>query len=119
LGRRIGRDRAFASAAAQLIEQRWIQAPRIEDRFEPPRREFLDLLVRQLDAAALRDPAADVAHDLLDVHAIGALGAVILRIGRRALPALRPAPIGAAASAVEVPPASLLIVIHRHRVSTF
>jgi predicted NUDIX family NTP pyrophosphohydrolase len=75
------------------------------------------LLVRQLNTAALSDPRADVAHDLFDVHPVGPFWTVAL-IGRWALPALRSAPIGTAAAAVEVAAASL-VVIHRHDVSTF
>jgi hypothetical protein len=55
---------------------------------------------------------------LLDVNAIGPFWTGAL-IGRwTLLPALRSAPIGAAAAAVEVTAASL-VVIHRHGVSTF
>jgi hypothetical protein len=54
---------------------------------------------------------------LLDVYTIGAFRAVAL-IGRLALSALGSASIGTAAAAVEMP-AAALIMIHRHRVSTF
>jgi hypothetical protein len=54
---------------------------------------------------------------LFNVNAVGSFWTVAL-IGRRTLPALRSAPIGTAAAAVEVTAASL-VVIHRHGVSTF
>ena len=55
---------------------------------------------------------ANVAHDLLDVHF--AAGGLLLR-GLLGAAALGPAPVGAASSAMEMPPSALAlwIVIHR------
>jgi hypothetical protein len=106
----------LSGAATQLVEELRREAARIENRFEPSRGKVLNLLVRQLDAAPLRNARADVAHDLFHVKAIGPFWPVAL-IGRWTLPALRSAPIGTAAAAVEMTAASL-IVIHRHGVNT-
>jgi hypothetical protein len=54
---------------------------------------------------------------LFDVNAVSPFWTVAL-IGRGTLPALRSAPVGTAAAAMEVTAASL-VVIHRHGVSTF
>jgi hypothetical protein len=59
----------------------------------------------------------NLAHDLLDVDAFHALGAIRL-LGRQTLPPIGPAPIRAAAPAVEMP-AAPLIVLHHHVLSTF
>jgi hypothetical protein len=54
---------------------------------------------------------------LFDVDAVGPFWTVAL-LRQWTLPALRSAPVGTAAAAVEVTAASL-VVIHRHGVSTF
>jgi ABC-type multidrug transport system fused ATPase/permease subunit len=108
---------SLSSTSAKLVEQFRLEAARIENRFEPSRGQLLNLLVRQLDAAALHDARADVAHDLFNVNAVGSFWMVAL-IGRWTVAALGSAPIGTAAAAVEVTAASL-VVIHRHGVSTF
>src|SRR5262245_36540283 len=107
----------FSCGATELVEQLRLEAARIENRFEPSCRKLLDLLVRQLNAASLRDARADVAHDLFNIDAIGSFGSVAL-VGRWTLPALGSAPIRTAAAAVEMTAASL-VVFHRHGISTF
>jgi hypothetical protein len=106
----------LAGAPAQLIEEPRFQIARVENRIEPPRGEFLDLLVGQIDAAPLRDARPDVAHDLLDIDAISALPSGLF--GWRLSPFI-PAPLIPAPPAVEVTTAPLRIVIHCHEVSTF
>ena len=69
--------RRSASSSAGVIAS-WI-----EDRLEASRRELLNLLIREVDAVALSDARADVAHDLLDIHGL-AMAAVILRRRRPA-----------------------------------
>ena len=117
-GRRRGidRHRPLTSTSPQLVQQLRLESPRIENRLETPRGKLLDLLVRQVDAAALRDAPADLPHDLFDIDAIVPLGAAHC-LGRRT-PPLEAAPIGATTPAVEVT-ATSLIVIHRHCVNTF
>jgi hypothetical protein len=114
--RHVYRDGSFPGAAAKLIEELRFEAAGIENRLEPAPGEFLNLLVRQLHAASLRDTRANLAHDLFDVYAVSTFRTVP-RIRRRTLPAFGSAPIGTAAAAMKVPAASL-VVIHRHRVST-
>src|SRR5258705_866723 len=115
--RDIGGCRAFSSAAPQLLEQFGLESSRVEDRLETPRRQFLDFLVRQVDAAPLRDARPNLAHDLLDVDTVRPLDATGL-LESRPLAPLGPAPIGAPAPPVEMAPAPL-VVIRRHGVSTF
>jgi hypothetical protein len=100
-----------------LIEQLWLEAARIENRFESPRGKLLNLLIREVDAASLSDPRADLSHHLFNVKAVGSFWPVAL-IGRWPLAALGSAPIGTAAATMEMTAASL-VVIHRHGVSTF
>src|SRR5207237_5378775 len=112
---RIDRDRPLAGAAPQLLEQLRLQAAGVENRLEPACRELLNLLVGEVDAAPLRDARADVAHDLLDVHAVRALGAIGRLLRGWTRPPLGPTPIGTPAPAMEVA-AAPLVVIHRHLV---
>ena len=70
-----------------MREERRLHIARFENRIETPRGQFLDLLVRQLDAVPLRNPGADVAHDLLDVHVIPAAGGLVRVLWRAALSA--------------------------------
>ena len=73
---------AVRRRCGKVVEQPWLETTRIEDGVEPTRGKLLDLLVGQVDAATLRDPGPDVAHDLFDIDAIAALA--IGLIGRRA-----------------------------------
>ena len=57
---------------AELIEQIGTDAARVEELLELDRRELADLLFGVVDAALLADPRADLLHDLLDVHRVGA-----------------------------------------------
>jgi hypothetical protein len=68
--RHVYRDGSFPGAAAKLIEELRFEAAGIENRLEPAPGEFLNLLVRQLHAASLRDTRANLAHDLFDVYAV-------------------------------------------------
>ena len=99
---------------AQLIEQARFQGPGIEDRLQTASGELLDLLVREVDPAALRDACSDVAHNLLDIDAIASVDL----LGWRRLPPLSAPSIGATPTAAVVEmsaTASLLVVIHRHQ----
>src|SRR6185503_6911314 len=99
-----------AGASPERIKQRRLDRAWIEDRFQAPRRQVLDLLVGEIDALALGDPAADLPHDLFDVNLVAS--AALLR--RRLLrPAIEPTPIGSAPPSMEMAsPLSLILVHH-------
>jgi hypothetical protein len=106
-----------ARGLAELVEQTGLHRARIENRFEPARRELLDLLRRQVDAVALRDARFDVADDLIDVDLVrlclvSALPTLTLRRLRR--PAVS-APVGAAPAPMEVLAAPLMWMLICHR----
>src|SRR5829696_4727304 len=73
LEREIGELRGFIGRLrlAKLIEQVGADAARVEKLFELYFRELADLLLRIVDAALLSNAAADLLHDLLDVHGVG------------------------------------------------
>src|SRR6266849_129917 len=54
------------------IQQIGAHAARVEKLLELHRRQLADLLLRVVDAALLADARADLLHDLLDVHRVGA-----------------------------------------------
>ena len=87
---------------AELLEQRGLDEPWVQDGLEPSRRQFLDLLLGQLDSVALRDPRADVAHDLLDIRLVAARSLLTLRLLRLLL---RTAPVRT--TAVRTPAAAM------------
>ena len=101
------------SSSAGLI------AARVQNRLEAPCRQLLNLLRREIDAAALGDPLPDIAHDLFDIAAISA--PISPRFfARRRDPPLGPPAVGPASPAVRVgASARLWIVVHCHYVSTF
>ena len=71
-------------ASPNLLEQRRLDRARVEDRFEASSGELLNLLRGQLDPVPLRDPRANLAHDLLDVDVLAVLAAALLGGLRRA-----------------------------------
>ena len=111
-----------ARGLAQLLEQRWIDVARVEDRLESPRGQLMDLRCREVDAVTLRDPCADVAHDLLNIDMFAAGRLWFLTVRRTAIvPTTTPAPAVVtspspemAASAALALSRPLLIVIHCH-----
>ena len=62
---------ARAGGAPKLLHQVRAHGADVENRFEPAGRQFVDLLVRQIDAVPLGDAGPDVAHDLRDVRVLG------------------------------------------------
>src|SRR5207244_6015763 len=74
LEREIGQLRRFVGGLllAELFEQIGADAARIEKLLELDRRQLANLLLGVVDAALLADPGADLLHDLLDVHRVGA-----------------------------------------------
>ena len=65
--RRLGHLRAL-----ELIEEIGPHAPRIEELLELDRREVADLVLGVVHAALLANTRANLFHDLLDVHRVGA-----------------------------------------------
>ena len=57
---------------AELIEEIGADAAGVEELLQLHRRKLADLLFGVVDAALLADPHADLLHDLLDVHRVGA-----------------------------------------------
>ena len=92
----------------QCVEELGLHRAGIEDVLEPPRGEFVDLLVREVHTLALGDACANLAHDLLDVDLIVTLGR--LRLRRRA--AVRTTPVVPAAAAMEVSAPPVLVWFH-------
>jgi hypothetical protein len=58
------------SGPAQLLEQFWIDIPRLENRFETTCREILNLLGREFYSMLLGDTIPNLPHDLLDIDLI-------------------------------------------------
>jgi hypothetical protein len=96
-----------ARAPPERVQERRLDRSRIQDRFQPPCRQVLDLLVGQVDPLPLGDPTADLPHDLFDIDLV-APAAFLLR--RRLLrPAIQAPPIGSTPPAMEMaPPLSLV-----------
>src|SRR5688572_5011854 len=100
-----------ARASPERVKERWLDRAWIEDRFEAPRRQVLDLLVGEIDTLALGDPAADLPHDLLDVNLVASASFLRRRLLR---PAIHAAPIGSTPPSMEMAsPLSLILVHHR------
>jgi hypothetical protein len=107
-----GGGRYGSGAAAKSFQQRRPDGARIENRFEAPRRQILNLLIRQIDALTLGDAGANVQHDLFDVNLVSA-SLDLLRLRST----IDPAPVGTSPAPVKMSTAPFLIVIHRF--STF
>src|SRR5262249_40351034 len=101
----------WAGAAPQLLEQRGLDRAGIENGFEPPRREFLNLLRREVDAMTLRNPGADLSHDLLDVDMLARRLRLVLL--RRITPVVA-APVRSPPSTMEMGPTAVLRVLICH-----
>src|SRR5204862_6805505 len=65
--RLVGRHRL-----SELIQQIGSHAARIEKLLELHRRQLADLFLGVVDAALLADARADLLHDVLDIHRVGA-----------------------------------------------
>ena len=100
---------ARSCRAPQRVQQRRLDRARVEDGFEAPCSQVLDLLVRQVDALALVNAAANVPHDLLHVHLVASGPLLRVRLLRAPVHAatVRPSP-----AALEVASSSFLLWFH-------
>ena len=67
-------QRCGAALPAVLVEQAGPDRERIEEALQLHARQLLDLLLGVVGAALLLHAGADLPHDFLDIHGIGAHG---------------------------------------------
>jgi hypothetical protein len=116
--RRIHGDGSLARAASQLLEQLRFQTTRIENRLQTasgPAPGFVDWERSTPVRCAMRERISRMICSTSTRSPRSPRGRLFRQ---RNLASLGPPPIGTATSTVEVT-AAALVVIHRHRVSTF